>query len=235
MSPVSDAQLGRLIGLLDLPPGARVLDLCCGKAEVLFRVLEAYPGATGVGVDRSPALLAEARAEADRRGLAERVSLREGDAWEEPVGEGFDAVLSLGGAYPNDDRRAFYAGLWAKAGAGGVVLVGDGFFVTPPDAGDLAADGWTEEDIPRHGDHVALARTVGLHALYTTAAGPEAWDDYEGLYLRAIERWARGHPDDPEAGAMVEFVRWWHGRYLDWRRDHLGFGLYLFQRGTAGV
>jgi cyclopropane fatty-acyl-phospholipid synthase-like methyltransferase len=37
--PLSSAKLDQLVGLLDLPPQAHVLDVGCGKAELLLRVL----------------------------------------------------------------------------------------------------------------------------------------------------------------------------------------------------
>src|SRR4051812_16438330 len=37
-NPLWEADLEEAIGLLDLPPGARVLDMACGPAEVLRRI-----------------------------------------------------------------------------------------------------------------------------------------------------------------------------------------------------
>ncbi len=59
MNPVSPAKLDTLIEALELPPGARVLDLACGKGELLIRIAERYP-IRAVGVDLDP----------DRRGTA---------------------------------------------------------------------------------------------------------------------------------------------------------------------
>ena len=60
LSPVSSERLDRVIDLLELPDDARVIDLCCGKGEVLVRTLARY-GCTGDGLDASPAFLAAAR------------------------------------------------------------------------------------------------------------------------------------------------------------------------------
>jgi SAM-dependent methyltransferase len=46
--------------------GARVLDVGCGKAELLLRLAERY-GVDGVGVDINPAFIAEARSQAAER------------------------------------------------------------------------------------------------------------------------------------------------------------------------
>jgi ubiquinone/menaquinone biosynthesis C-methylase UbiE len=52
-NPMSTAKLDELIGLLELDPGATVLDIACGKGEILTRLAERYEIA-GVGVDISP-------------------------------------------------------------------------------------------------------------------------------------------------------------------------------------
>lgn len=56
-NPTSVAKLDELIGLLDLPSEPQVLDIACGKGELLLRLAEAHaaaPGFRGVGVDVSP-------------------------------------------------------------------------------------------------------------------------------------------------------------------------------------
>jgi ubiquinone/menaquinone biosynthesis C-methylase UbiE len=58
-NPTSIEKLDELCGLFGLPPGARVLDIACGKAELLVRLAERF-GIAGVGVDLSPYALKEA-------------------------------------------------------------------------------------------------------------------------------------------------------------------------------
>src|SRR5262245_3538036 len=66
LSPISDEKLNRVVDLLDLPPGARVLDVGCGKGELLLRVVERWD-AHGIGVDPNRAFLDVARSHADTR------------------------------------------------------------------------------------------------------------------------------------------------------------------------
>jgi trans-aconitate methyltransferase len=51
---------GDLIGLLSPQPGERILDLGCGPGQLTARIAES--GATVVGIDRSEAMIAQARA-----------------------------------------------------------------------------------------------------------------------------------------------------------------------------
>jgi release factor glutamine methyltransferase len=73
------------------PPG-RVLDLGTGSGALLLAALSEWPGATGLGIDRSEAALAVAEANAARLGLAGRAAFRLGD-WAEGVEEQFDLLL----------------------------------------------------------------------------------------------------------------------------------------------
>ena len=58
--------MDRVLALLDAKPGERALDVGCGKAEVLLRLIERY-GVKGVGVDTNPAFLEQARTGLARR------------------------------------------------------------------------------------------------------------------------------------------------------------------------
>jgi SAM-dependent methyltransferase len=75
---------GEILSWLAPKPGERILDVGCGDGALTQRLAET--GATVVGVDASPSLLAAARA----RGLA----VREGDAHVLPFDREFDAVFS---------------------------------------------------------------------------------------------------------------------------------------------
>lgn len=76
---------------------ARILDLGTGSGALLLAALALWPGATGLGLDRSDAALAVARANAARLGLEARAALRLGDwtvpGWAGPLGR-FDLVLA---------------------------------------------------------------------------------------------------------------------------------------------
>lgn len=90
--------LGRddLIAGLDAQPGARVLEIGCGTGRNLIAAARRYPAARFTGIDISQAMLDTARANVARAGLADRISLAQGDA------TAFDAAALPGG--PAFDR-----------------------------------------------------------------------------------------------------------------------------------
>ncbi|HZX89650.1 MAG TPA: class I SAM-dependent methyltransferase [Rudaea sp.] len=86
-----------LFGALDplIVPGARMLDLGCGTGQMLLRYARRFGAA--IGVDHSPQMLAEARANLDHQGLS-AVKLRQTDLNEFLAGdEGhYDLITCVG-------------------------------------------------------------------------------------------------------------------------------------------
>lgn len=82
-----------LLELLDLPEGARVLDVGCGAGRHVIALAEA--GLSVTGVDVSPGLLAVARDSSNEARLFGRVALFECDARTMPFDLEFDAVISI--------------------------------------------------------------------------------------------------------------------------------------------
>ncbi len=72
---------------------ATILDLGTGPGTLLLAALAQWPGAKGVGIDRSESALAMARTNADRLGLAGRVNFTLGD-WAKGIEQRFDLVLA---------------------------------------------------------------------------------------------------------------------------------------------
>jgi len=97
----SDQETEGVIALLDLPPGATILDLCCGQGRHSVRL--AQRGYRVFGLDYSETLLAEARCAASERGI--KVELVQGDMREIPWREQFDAVINLFTAFGYFDEE----------------------------------------------------------------------------------------------------------------------------------
>ena len=73
------------------PGPRRVLDLGTGSGALLLAALAEWPGASGVGIDRSPDALRIAQANAEALGMAARAQMIEG-GWA-GTGEAFDLIL----------------------------------------------------------------------------------------------------------------------------------------------
>ena len=119
------AHFGRAtVRRLQLRPGARVLDLCCGTGASALPAAEAVgPSGMVVGVDITEALLERARAKAAAAGLH---NVRfEGAAVEglEFPAASFDAVISVFGLFFVDDMAGLLSRAWSWLAPGGVLAI----------------------------------------------------------------------------------------------------------------
>ncbi|MEW6364780.1 MAG: methyltransferase [Acidobacteriota bacterium] len=82
----------KLAATLDLSRARRVLDLGGGPGTFSIAMARRQPGLTAVVLDL-PHALDVARVAVDEAGLSERVTLKEGDFFEDDLGSGYDLVL----------------------------------------------------------------------------------------------------------------------------------------------
>lgn len=232
LNPTSVARLDELIGWLDLPAGARVLDIGCGTAELLVRIAErAGPGVTmrAVGIDRSPQFVARARENAARRAPAADITLLEMDGADyEPEPGSFDLAACLGASWIFGGHRGTLQALSRAVRPGGQVLVGEPFWRAEPTDEYLAWASLSRGDFASHAGNVAIGEEERLVPLLALVSSAEDWDRYETLQWRAAARHAARHPDDPDVPDLLERVAHARHEYLAWGRETLGWALYLF-------
>ena len=231
-NPTSPDRLDEIIGLLELPPGAMVWEAASGKGELLIRLAERY-GVRGVGIDRSPYEVPVARARAADRVPGARLTFVEADAASQPADEAsVDLAVCLGGSWIWGGHRGTLRELRRITRPGGLILVGEPYWWREPDPAYCAASGLGRDDVGTLEENVATGREEGLTPLYVQPSTLEDWDRYEFLQLRAAERYAVEHADDPDVPELLERTRRERDEYLRWGRDTLGWAIHLFRRPT---
>lgn len=70
----------RLIDELDPPPGGAILEIGCGTGRNLILAARRYPNTRCYGFDISSEMLKTARANIEKAGLSDRITVAEGDA-----------------------------------------------------------------------------------------------------------------------------------------------------------
>ena len=220
-APMSDDRCARLLTLLAPPRGARVLDLGCGWAEFLLRLLAAEPTATGTGVDTDDEAVERGRRNARARGLDGRVTLTAGDAL--AASGPADVVVSIGTSHIWGGTAPALQALAAVVAPGGRVLFGDAVWNGPPSPTALEALGAADGEIGLVADVVDAAEQAGLRALDLGQASLDEWDDFESRWCAGRERWLLDHPGHPDAGAVRAVVDDHRRRWLRGYRGQLGF------------
>ncbi len=196
-----------------------MLDIGCGWAELMFRILEAVPSATGTGIDLNERDLARGRASALTRGLGDRVELIRKSTIGTTRGPA-DLVLCLGASQALSDTPPpghLIAALTALRGLvapGGRVLFGDGFWERPPAPAELAAM-WPDAsagELPDLAGFVDVAVDAGFRPEWIEVASQEEWDDFESGYQADVEEWLATHDaPDVRAEATTHRSHWLRG------------------------
>jgi len=226
--------LHALVERCDLRAGDHVLEVGCGKGDLLVRLLARWPGATAEGFDRNPWFLSEARAAAAAAGedVVRRVSFIETDLAGALIADrGAAVTIAFGatGVYEGV-QAATVRGLAAATRPGGTVLFGDGLWIREPLASGLAAFGMALDELAEGVDgFAALGLEAGLEVVEIEVVSDAEWDGYETAYAAAITSWAAAHPDDPEREAFLARSAAMAESYRAWRRDAFGFAIGRFR------
>lgn len=227
--PLHPTKMEGVLDLIRLSPGDRVLDVGCGRAELLIRLIERYQ-VSATGLDRSSAALDHARAEAASRTPTGELTLVETDATEYSAESGSLACVSwLGGPYIGDSFSATLATFARWLRPGGYLLVGHGFWARQPDPDYLAATGIPQAEFTDHWGNVQAAGEHGLTLLYTCVSNRDEWDTFESRIHYNFEQRAAACPDDEALQAKLPKRRAWCEAQQRWGRDTMGFGVYLFR------
>ena len=228
-NPTSDAKLNELVEVLRLDDGVRVLDVACGKAELLCRIADRY-AATGVGVDISPYEVRAAREKVAERGFGDRIEIVEGDGADYPaLKHSFDVTMCIGATWVWGGFAGSLRAMLEITKPGGLVMVGEPFKMREPSPEYATAEPDFVPTLVTHAENVEIALAEGLTLLYAMVSNQDDWDRYEALQWRAAETYAVEHPDDPDVPELLERQRRGRDTYLKWGRDTLNWAIYVMR------
>jgi SAM-dependent methyltransferase len=236
LDPLDDSKLAALGRALRLPSGTRVLDLACGKGEMLCTWARDL-GFEGVGVDVSTDFVAAAVARARMLGVADRVVFRHGDAAgfvaEQPV----DVAACLGatwigGAGWRDAVGGTLALLERSLRPGGVLLLGEPFWRGLPETEEAvrACYAQTREDFAELPALLDRFDGLGYDLVEVVLADEGSWDRYAAAQWLSVRRWLAAHPDDDIAAELREELRVAPRKHLLFQRRLLGWGVFVLMR-----
>jgi SAM-dependent methyltransferase len=234
-NPMSENKLARLVELVALPAGARVVDIACGKGEFLIRLAETY-GIRGIGIDISPFCIADAQRNLQERAPTSEVIFRQMDGADFRPDEphSFTLVSCIGASWIFGGHAGTLDALCGMVAPGGWVIAGEVYWLKEPSEEYLQASGDTRDAFGTHAGNVEAGEERGLDLVHTFVSNRDDWDWYEGLKWGATDEYVRAHPDDPDLPELVERVAKAKAVYLRWGRETLGWAIYVFRHRSQG-
>jgi demethylmenaquinone methyltransferase/2-methoxy-6-polyprenyl-1,4-benzoquinol methylase len=148
----------KAVAALELRPGAHVLDLATGTADLAIAIAETHRDVTVVGVDPSRNMLAEGTKKLDAIKLSDRIELKEGDAQALPFeDQTFDGITIAFGIRNVPDRAKGLREMARVTRPGGRVVVLE---LSEPRSGMMGvlARTYVHEIVPRVGGFLSGAK-----------------------------------------------------------------------------
>ncbi|MBN1697269.1 MAG: class I SAM-dependent methyltransferase [Spirochaetales bacterium] len=232
LNPFTEEKLMLLGEICRLDQTMKQLDLACGKGEMLCRWSQKYR-ICGTGVDISSVFLDAAKERAEELGAAERVTFVQDDAAKYPKEtHDFDVVSCIGATWIGNGLIGTLKMMKLPLKPGGVVLVGEPFWIDPPPEDAFAA--YAAEGIGRD-DFVSLDGTLerfesaGMNLVGMVVADHDSWDRYEAPQWMAVNDFLAANPDDPDAAKLREWTANNRRIYLRYGRRYLGWGVFVLR------
>jgi SAM-dependent methyltransferase len=231
LNPFTAAKLATLGAAIGLRPDWTVLDLCCGKGELLATWARDHQ-ITGVGVDISTVFLAEARDRAVELGVADRVDFRHGDASTYVAAEPVNIAACIGATWIGGGVAGTVALLERSLRPGGVMLIGEPFWrAEPPSQEAIAAcHAETRDSFDTLPGLVAGFGDLGYDLVEMVLADEDSWDRYQAAQWLNLRTWLAAEPDDELAPELRAELTRGPLDYVRYQRPLLGWGVFALMK-----
>ena len=232
MAPLSEARADRLVRFLAGTTRGTVVDIGCGWAELLLRVLEASPHLRGIGIDTDEDAIGLAIQRSNDRRLASRTELVVGDAKSSAPSDA-TGVISIGASQawaardaakdlPLDYHLALRS-LRRLVAPGGRVVYGEGIWSTPPTQKAIVPLAGRLDEFVTLAELLEIAASCKLSPVGFHEASLDEWDVFESGYTARYATWLARHPaDHPNAAEVEERARQQRAAYVGGYRGVLG-------------
>lgn len=217
--------LGNAIGLTE---GMRVLDLACGKAEMLCRWAIEHR-IVGTGVDLSAVFHAAGRARIAELGVEDRITLIRGDAGGYVAAEPCDVAACIGATWIGDGVEGTIDLLRRSLRPGGLILIGEPYWRIEPTPQMLADRNVQAGEWSSLGELADRFIAHGYDLVEMVLGNQDDWDRYAAASWMNLRRWLDEHPGDEFAPTVRKSLDRSVRNHTHFQREHLGWGVFVLK------
>ena len=229
LNPFMEEQMRLLGEICRLQPDRKLLDLACGKGEMLCRWAHQF-GIQGTGVDISTVFLEAAEKRALELDVGDNLNFVQEDAGKYPQADhSFDIVSCLGATWIGDGLLGTLDLMKPAVKQDGLLLVGEPFWIEPPPEDAFQIMNIGEDDYTSLAGTLERFHASGLQLVEMVLANLDGWDRYEAQQWMAVDDFLRAHPADPEASALKQWIDQNQRAYLQYGRQYLGWGVFVLR------
>ncbi len=231
LNPIGAEDVARLGHICALKGGTRVLDLACGKGEMLSTWALNH-GIRGVGVDISAVFIDAARQRAEQLEVSDRLNFVVDDAadYPQPFHE-FDLVSCIGATWIGGGLSGTLDLMkTALKPHNGCLIVGEAFWKQPPPDAVKTALELPDELVVTLGETLARIEAAGLDVVEMVPASTKSFDRYETANWLAVDHFLRENPNDPDADALYTWLNTRRRNYLNYDRTYLGWAAFVLRQ-----
>ncbi len=224
LNPFTHEKLMLLGEVCRVRPTTRILDIACGKGELLCQWGKQY-GSSGHGVDVSDVFLGAARERATELGVEDRIGYTHSAGADFVTDETFDLVSCLGAMWFGGSLEASAVMMQQWAAPDAVLLIGEPFWNEDPPAAAMAA----YEGFTGLAELAQRLESTGLDLVEMVLADGDSWDRYAASQWWTVRNWLMANPDDDEAPAMRDYLSTGRSQHLEFVRRYLGWGVFVLR------
>lgn len=230
-TPLSNESSAELVTFLSRYARGSVVDVGCGWAELLMRVLEANEAVHGVGIDLSAADFEHAKNMAEKRGIGGRLEMICGDV-KDRLPESTQGAICIGASQiwgpPAEanmplDYSAALAALRKLVSRGAPVVYGEAIWSKVPTDSAVAPLAGRMDEFVFLPQLIELAGEHGFAVVRVHEASLDEWDRFESGHLAKYAHWLAEHPTEhPEVAEVQALARRQQDAYFRGYRGILG-------------
>ncbi len=225
LNPFTEDQLMLLGDICHLNRSIKLLDLACGKAEMLCRWAQKY-GIDGTGVDISSVYLESAKYRANELNVYDKLTFIQGDAGNySPEAHVYDIVSCIGATWIGNGVKGTIELMKPAVTPNGLLLIGEPYWIDTPPESAYETLGVEPNDYAALDITLDRLESSGLKLVEMVLANHDGWDRYEAPRWMAIDDFLRNNPNDPDVSALNEWIN-------NSRRAYLKYGLLLPFKNT---